>query len=469
MNKNQIENELSKLPKIQLEPVLNSNEPKWLMIHYEQEVTTDTTRTIKEILENPQEAEYVPKFDVMEQGLWRCKKCNNIIQSLSGKPDYCDETQGGCNRTADFEPVTKVINTDLWKLPLWKDVPVEELNMMLTFQDFIDFLKRTIVFVEEIQYKIMGLWILSSWKFNNWTSLGMPFFVGLQDSGKSRCLEIISELGWRFMLSSNATFPAIVRATHYYNAGICLDEAHNKLTTMTEVGQNMIDFIKPGYRKGSKYLVADKEDQEKIISYNNFGFKALGGEKFLNDKAMMSRCIVFEMEKDQPIIDNLEEVQNEINQFKTIFLNYKYKTGKPPELPVDFPLKGRIREIFENIIRTAMHIGLETDDLVKFAQREEKERLEEFRDSIQFDILTIIKNQECNETLDDAPEIMYIKDIMDTLGWDGKSKGQKPQSLGYILRNMGLTTTHTRDGKVIRIADSKISRKLKYLYKRYGV
>jgi len=445
------------------EPVLNDSTPKWLVVKEKISYEVPDDKNIREIIKNPKDLETKKEIDVLPSGLWQCLKCGGQTQA-DKKPIHCPH----CNRDSSFENITKIINQDLWKLPYWKDIPVENLDMLGLYDDTIKLLKRCLIFVEEIQYKIYVLWIFSSWKIESWESIGMPHFVGLIDSGKSRGLDYIRELGWRMVHGANATFPAMVRATHYFQAGVLLDEAQNKLNPRTEIGQQMLDFIKPGYRRGSKYLVADKEDQEAIISYDNFGFKAFAGETFL-DKAMMSRCIIFEMEKDYPEVDKISEVEEELNHIQTMLLNYKYKTNQPPELPEDCPLKGRIREVYENIIRTGMHIGVNVDDVIEYATRAEKEQVEEFRNSIEWEILNVLRNQVCNETLDDAPETIQLKDIIESLGWDGKSKGQNSQSLGYRLRNLGIKTFHTRDGNAIKLVNPKTSRKLRYLYKRYGI
>jgi len=266
---------------------------------------------------------------------------------------------------------------------------------------------------------------------------------------------------------ANCTFVAIVRASHVFSAGVMIDEVEDKLTHKTERGQEMLEFIKPGYRRGSKYIAGDKEDPLGIVSYNNYGFRALAGE-VLHDKAMQSRCILFEMEKDIPEIEDITKIQDDLDTIQTILLNYKYKTSKPPELPEDFVLHGRIREIFESVIRTGMHIDLDVSDVIEYAQRYEKEQLIEFQNSIEREILQAIYNHETQTTLDDAPETMRQTEICDMLGWeDPKEKAR----LGYILKgkSMGLTTYRDNKGKYLRLQDPKTARKLKYLYKRYGV
>jgi len=403
-------------------------------------------------------------FDLIDPDIWRCNKCGAEVQSEE-TPVNCE----ACKRSSSFKRITWRINADLWELPKWQDIPIGDIDMLNTYNDTINLLKRTIIFMEDIQYKIYALWNISTWKIEYWNYVGTPFFKGLVDSGKTKGLDIIRKLGWRAIQSTSMSFPAMVRATHYHNATVLLDEVEHKLSHNTERGQDMIDFIKPGYRVGSKYCVADKEDPTKIISYRNFGFKAFAGE-ILRDRGMLSRCIPFDMEKDYPEVEDLAEVQDEFDRIKTTLLNYKYKMNGMPKWPEDCSLRGRIREIYESIIRTGTHIGLDVSDVIEFAQRHEKEQISEFQNSVEREILEIIYNSETSGTLDvdDAPELIKLRDIRDKLGWDDAKSLQK---LGYILRGkgMGLHTFHTRDGAVLKYVDEKTKRKLGYLYKRYGV
>jgi uncharacterized Zn finger protein len=174
------------------------------------------------------------------------------------------------------------------------------------------------------------------------------------------------------------------------------------------------------------------------------------------------------MEKDIPEIEDITKEQNEFDRIQTILLNYRYKTNDPPELPEDFELHGRIREIFESIIRTGMHIGLDTSDVIEFAERYEKEQIAEFQNSVEREILETIHIFETLETLDDAPEIIRFSDICEKMEW---TETDQKQRLGYIIRGktMRLSSYRDKKGKILKLQDPKTRRKLNYLYKRYGV
>lgn len=445
------------------EPIYNDGKLKWLQI----KKTNDTMIEDGKVISDG--AWIVKDIEIKPEGLWQCRKCGCIATFLphEGKPIECYESDGGCGRTSQFKVITAKINSDLWKIPKWIDIPVENLDMLNTYNDAVSLIKSTLVFVEDIQYKVLVLWIFSTYKLDDWNTVGTPFFEGLPDSGKTKGLDVIRELAWRMIHASNCTFIAMIRASHIHSAGVLIDEVENKLSTKKERGQEMLEFIKPGYRRGSKYIVGDKEDPLGIISYNNYGFRALAGE-ILWDNAMRTRCIGFEMEKDRPFVEDISKVQAEFDRIQNILFNYKYKTGNPPELPEDFELHGRIREIFESIIRTGMHIGLDVEDVIDFAKRYEKEQMAEFQSSIEREILDTIYTFETSGTLDDAPEVMYFADICERMEWTEKDQKQQ---LGYIIRGktMHLPSYRNRKGKILKLQDPKTHRMLKYLYKRYGV
>jgi len=454
---------MNNIQKSGIEPVLNKdNEPCWLTTKYVDKTVDLENTTLEQLAKDTEPIEKILEFELKPQGLWQCKKCGGIIQNIEGKPFFCTE----CKRDANFDIVTKKINTDLWKLPKWKDIPNDEIDMQGLYSDLLDLSKRCIIFVEEILYKIFVLWIISTWKTGVWNTVCFPTFLGLINSGKSKCLDFIRETGYRMLHCSGVTFPAMVRASHFYQAGILIDEVQNKLNPRDEKGREYIDFIKPSYRKGSKYTVADKEDQEQLISYNNFGFKAFAGEKGF-DAGLMDRTILFEMEQDYPDITNFAEAQTDFNQIQTRLLNYRYKLNDPEPMKNGI-LRGRTKEIYECIISTGKNIGIKVDDVIKYAKGIEIEKQDDLIGTIEWEILESIKNKECNETLDDAPEEIRYNDILDSIGWENDRKHS--QRLGYyVSKSLRLKTKRKNYGTVILLNDPKNNRKLKYLYRRFKV
>lgn len=444
----------------QKEPVLTkNNEKKWLII--KKEKSFNSSRPAKEIIKNPDPPELVTKFNLEEPNLWQCNKCSNVIKSNPEPPIYCPKDRGGCGRTSSFKQLTKPIG-DIWRLPIWEDIDYEG---VLLFQEMYDLIKNLIVFPREIHYKIFTLWIISTWKADCFDAVGFPVFRGIISSGKTRALNIIKELGYRVVSASSATFPAIATLSHYWNVTLTIDEADNRLNPRHERGSELLDFVKQSYKKGSMYVVSNVDKKDEVIARNNFGFKAFAGEKNFNS-ALVSRGIDIFMEKAEPKCPKMKYMTIDYEKLRTRLINYKYKTNCPPDLGENYELKGRLREVYESIIRVALHLGVKTDDIIEFAKEKKKEEEEELKTSIQHDILDVIVKRTENETLDDAPEAVAVSDIVEGIGWDGEKRAN--QKLGYILKNMGLKKIRRKDGMFVPLTGSN-KHHLDYLYRRYGV
>lgn len=456
-----IEKNIKQINAKPIEPVLVNNTPKWLTMI--EKTTIETTgKPIKEILEQPSLIEVIKIFGIEDEGMWKCNKCDAKIISNPKTPIWCTE----CNRKSTFKGITETIDTTLWRLPIWKDIPIENLDMQNTYLDLVNLIKDAVVFSDEIYYHILALWIIASWKQECWNSISFLIFRGLIESGKTRALEILRDLGYRMMHTAGTTFPALVRATHEYHAGVLLDEIDSKIDKRTESGRAMIDFLKESYKKGSYYRVADLDNQKKIKSYNNYGFKAFAGEKGGYDDAIFSRSIDFQMEQDYPEIDDLKDVTDEINRIKTILLNYRYKTNDPPELSDDLILKGRDREIFSCIIRTAMHIGIEYQNIIDFISQRKQEKEEDYQNTDEYQLLKAIKELEESPTLFDAPDSISYTDLAEHLGWDS----DKRQKIGYIFKKkLQLKTKRGHVGSVVLLNDPKNSRKIKSYFRRFKI
>jgi hypothetical protein len=217
--------------------------------------------------------------------------------------------------------------------------------------------------------------------------------------------------------------------------------------------------------------VADLADQTATISYKNFGNKAFASEKPLGH-AFMTRTIPFEMEQDYPEIRKLSCIKNELDTIQNSYLNYRYYTDAPPEVPEKCDLRGRILEIYEPIIRTGLYLGIDVQDIIDYAARQKTEEIESLRNTVEWEILYAIKGQEENEKLFDAPEQITYREILKKLGWDEKTEDGKSnaQRIGYILnKTFNLKTKRMTEGTVLLLNNEKNKHKLKYLYKRYSL
>ncbi|MDD3492005.1 MAG: hypothetical protein PHU95_01175 [Candidatus Thermoplasmatota archaeon] len=453
-----------------LEPVLNGDTPMWLVRRWQkqgrigQEVSKEG---VQNALKKNRPLKDVAVYEVRLPYLFQCLKCGAVIEGNGSQPLECYRDQEGCGRRTAFLQITGGINPDLWRLPRWKDIPVDDLDIPQVYEDALELVKKALIFSSEIEYKIYVLWAFSTWKLEAWDAVGFPVFVGISDSGKSRALRVLHYLAYRASKSSGLTHAVIPRLCHYHNATLLIDEAHSKLNPRTEAGGQTLDFVKDSYKRGSVYHVCDKEDQSAIRTYRNFGFKAIAGERSFNP-ALVSRSLVFWMDKAEPEIAKLSYLEAELDGLRTHLLNYRLKTSDPPDLGNDFVLKGRTREIFESIIATGRHIGIDVEDVIEYAQERDKRAQESLKDTEQYDILVAIKKAQEQPLSNEEIDRIHIDSILNDLGWltgEREPDNKARRRIGYILKDMGLERKRTREGRVVVFEDNMD--RLKALYRRY--
>jgi len=354
----------------------------------------------------------------------------------------------------DFE-----IRKILWELPKYKDY--DNLSMVDVFNEMMELTKKTIYFSESIEYKILNLWIISTWKQECWHTIGFPVFIGPHNSGKTTCLQAIAQMGYRFVKAINPSFASMPRLTHYHRGGLLIDEAHDRLNPRTN--SEMLSFIKNSYKKGSLYLTCDNNNQKGIVAIKNFGFKAISGEKTFNP-ALLSRSIIFNMEEEKDKLP-IKYVFKDFEEIRSKLLCYRINFDNPPDLGEEYILKGRTREIFESIISTGLHIGVDVEDVIRYAQEKEKEELDARKDTEEYEILETINEIGLDRTS------MPLREIINGLGWDEGSEKETQNNykhLGRILKKLELKTTKKSKGRHI-VLNNKNLKILDRLFKRYDI
>lgn len=73
-----------------LEPVIDDNEFKWLIIKNGYDISDDIP-PIRDIAENRKPPKKIHVFKLEKQSLWQCLRCTKIIQSNPSEPHICDK------------------------------------------------------------------------------------------------------------------------------------------------------------------------------------------------------------------------------------------------------------------------------------------------------------------------------------------------------------------------------------------
>ena len=157
----------------------------------------------------------------------------------------------------------------------------------------------------------LALWVLLTYVFPAWPALPYLYVGGPLGSGKSRVFEILGQLVFRALASSNMTAPALFRTLHNYGGSLLLDEAERlKQTGSSDVGE-LLSMLLAGYKHGGQATRLEKMgDTFSTTSFDVYGPKALACIAGL-PPALASRCITLSMFRAGP---NSEKPRRRINE-----------------------------------------------------------------------------------------------------------------------------------------------------------
>lgn len=146
-------------------------------------------------------------------------------------------------------------------------------------------------------------------------------FFGPFESGKTRALEILSQISFRSWLSLYTTSANLYRPLEQWHPSLFLDESE-----VYGDRNEILAILNAGYRRG-QYVsrqVEDKEHGYRTEFFDVFGFKALASTETFA-RTLVSRCITFKMSKTtRPI--NMFVNRQQTQKLRNQLLMYKFKS-----------------------------------------------------------------------------------------------------------------------------------------------
>lgn len=417
----------------------NTKQEKYMWLQLKKYFTTTTALDIEDC------------YEFIEPGQYICQRCGAIITSNPGPPSYCTE----CERNSIFQEYVPSAITGLWEDITFEKIQPIELNLV---NDIIKFAKKAIVLRED-EYLPFALAIIGTWKIECFPTYPYLLFMGAIESGKTRALDIIRLLAYHGMSAGAVSLAALPRLTEKYKVSLTEDEAQIAFDIRSAEGRERLKIYKVGYRRGQKYIIADKEHPDKIIAKDVYGFKAIASEKTV-DNAIQSRSIIFLMEEGIPEIRDLRIIEKEAEKLRSHLLIYRYFFPDPLELFFDTGLRGRQEELFTPLIRVAIQLNVDVKPLIEFAKKQKILKLKEMGGTIETTILFYLYDQMNNEQYENTR--VYIKDIASFCDADSRTIGRR-------LKDLHIHTNHSKQGNFVALDDTETRERLDYLFKKYDV
>ncbi|MFA7329753.1 MAG: hypothetical protein WC326_01650 [Candidatus Delongbacteria bacterium] len=315
------------------------------------------------------------------------------------------------NRQVNDPKLTRFPDPDLprWSHPstipfsverFLKDPAANTPNTAELFQDIRALLKEFIWYPADHEFDIIALWIMMTYVYPLFGTLGYLHFNGITGSGKSLSLDFIAALAFNARKTTSITEPALFRLVHANRSTVILDEAeklsHPKPGTMEATIRLLLN---DAYKKGASASRTNM-DTGMVEMFETFGPKCLGSINEI-DHVFGNRCVVIHSLKKQKDVrlkdyaQNAAEIEartmalrNRLHCWaltKFLALHQIYTVDLMGALP---DLISREREIWLPLITIAHQVDRESnldetqslvDILLKTQKEKEKERDERAR------------------------------------------------------------------------------------------
>lgn len=148
-------------------------------------------------------------------------------------------------------------------------------------------------FAREEYYDVMPLFIMGTYMFRLYKSLGYIHFNGTAASGKSQNLNILRALAFNTAWASSMSSAALYRSLAGHPGTVCIDEAEG---WEGERGEELRRILNSGYLDGSTVQRVEKGAGDKfyVAQFESYGPKAIASINPL-DNVIGSRCLVVAM------------------------------------------------------------------------------------------------------------------------------------------------------------------------------
>jgi hypothetical protein len=121
----------------------------------------------------------------------------------------------------------------------------------------------------------LALWVMLTYGYPAWAAVPYLYVGGPMGSGKTRLFDVVAELAFRVLASSNMTGPALFRTLHDRGGVLLYDEAERLRQSTPEV-QELLSMLLAGYKRGGKATRLEAVgDTYRTVAFDVFGPKAI--------------------------------------------------------------------------------------------------------------------------------------------------------------------------------------------------
>lgn len=340
---------------------------------------------------------------------------------------------------------------------------IRETEPELVEEEIMDFVQDYLVVQDPHHATVISAWILHTWLKDAFTTYPYLYFLGDKGTGKTRALEILSELAHRPLFSVNVSEASLYRMIDLYDVSYLIDEI--RYWRDSDKRQALAD-LQAGYKKGQVAVRMDEASGQgfKPSTFETWGPKAFASTDAPTDQ-LADRCVIINMEQASPPkkdmdAERAEEIRQGLAYLRLNHFAHDAWNGKFQERSVDAD-NDRLNEILDPL-KTVLTIPENQEDIDVVADRIVQERKEALRTSDEADWLMRLRDQ-YEENLAYGGDKIYYTD----LARENESGQGVANTLRYRVDRWNLRKDRNREGTYIPLEENLP--RLKQLWEKYGI
>src|SRR3990167_1817476 len=396
---------------------------------------------------------------------------NKLIEQIYNEKEGCSFAVWDGKKTEYLNSYT--INNEVFKPIMGEDVTKKVVLLSSEASEYeteeqlaeqIEQFIRKWVGLSEQFYKVATWYILTSWVYDRYDTINYLRALGDTGTGKSRFIDTIGGLCYKFIKISGAASPAAAFRIHEkWRGTIAIEEGDLKESDETN---DIIKWLNCGFERNNPIIRCDKNDPKKLDFFDPFGPKIIATRREFQDTATEARCLTERMIQDGSKADTKtdefyrerQEIRNKLLLFR--FRNY-HKVDIKKVLDYDLTsLEPRLRQASRPFLAMVWDKPKLMENFKLFLQDYNKELIEIRAGSYVGQIINIIANY-----IVEGKDLITCQDIKDKIGMDkvtSKSIGKQLRSLKIVLEPKKV------DGKTKKIIKLEVEL-FSIVFKRYVV
>ena len=372
------------------------------------------------------------------------------------------------DQVKDFRPLE-------WMEPYAKNNAIRLPSEVAQYKDIDEIAAKARAFIhryfecDEIFESVAVLYALHTWVADSVWAVPYLRFLGISGTGKTRASETIGALCYRPLVLAGAATPATMfRMIEALGGTMLMDEAD---FVNSNIGSDIAKILNCGYQRNLPVTRMEMTADNRYIPrmYNVFGPKIINGRKPFNDDATESRCLTH-TPRSAERSDIPRQLSNafeaEARAIRNMAVRWRFDVldkFEVKDISID-SIRPRTNQIILPLMAVAERLRDQryAEHLFDFAQAIDAQSMEERKTSVEAMLIDAYVHFGGKPTCK-----ALVDQVLRTASVDDPSllKWLSARSVSPILKGLGFTTRHSRNGSEVSIEPARLAA----LCKRFGI